>query len=217
MKVLLLSTNDVGGAGRVTRNIYEILRNKIYIKYWVKNKLKDNGSLQISNFKFFDLVKQKFNRKISSFGKSNIYSYKSPSIFPTKLNKKINNTNFDIVHLTWINDDFLSIEDIGKINKPIVWSLCDMWPFSGVNHYEDFSEKAFWRNKNFLKSKVDFINKISVYRKKKNWKNSMNIITPNKWLSDCVKDSFVMNECKIKTINWPVIKEKFFPITNKIY
>ena len=29
--------------------------------------------------------------------------------------------------------DYLSIEDIGKINKPIVWSLCDMWPISGIN------------------------------------------------------------------------------------
>ena len=39
-----------------------------------------------------------------------------------------------MVHLHWINNGFLRIEDIGKINKPVVWSLHDSWAFTGGCH-----------------------------------------------------------------------------------
>ena len=29
----------------------------------------------------------------------------------------------------------ISIEEIQKIKKPIVWTIVDMWPFSGSTHY----------------------------------------------------------------------------------
>ena len=44
----------------------------------------------------------------------------------------------DVIHLHWVNDGMLSISSIEKIitsGKPIVWTLHDMWPFTGVCHY----------------------------------------------------------------------------------
>ena len=44
----------------------------------------------------------------------------------------------DVVHLHWVNDGMLSLASIEKIiasGKPIVWTLHDMWPFTGVCHY----------------------------------------------------------------------------------
>ena len=44
----------------------------------------------------------------------------------------------DVVHLHWVNDGMLSLSSIEKIiasGKPIVWTLHDMWPFTGVCHY----------------------------------------------------------------------------------
>ena len=35
----------------------------------------------------------------------------------------------------WINNEFISIKEIGKINIPIVWTFYDMWPFCGAEHY----------------------------------------------------------------------------------
>ena len=37
----------------------------------------------------------------------------------------------------------LSIKDIAKIKKPIVWTLHDMWAFSGAEH---LSYKERWRD-----------------------------------------------------------------------
>ena len=44
----------------------------------------------------------------------------------------------DVIHLHWINEGMLSLSAIEKIiasGKPIVWTLHDMWPFTGVCHY----------------------------------------------------------------------------------
>ena len=48
----------------------------------------------------------------------------------------------DIVHLHWINKSLIKIDDILKIDKPIVWTIRDMWPFTGVCHYS-FDCKKF--------------------------------------------------------------------------
>lgn len=44
----------------------------------------------------------------------------------------------DIIHLHWVNFGFLSIESLQKlfsVGKPIVWTLHDMWAFTGGCHH----------------------------------------------------------------------------------
>jgi glycosyltransferase involved in cell wall biosynthesis len=44
----------------------------------------------------------------------------------------------DIIHLHWINQGMLSLKNVEKIlasGKPVVWTLHDMWPFTGICHY----------------------------------------------------------------------------------
>ncbi|CAG4991415.1 D-inositol-3-phosphate glycosyltransferase [Dyadobacter sp. CECT 9275] len=44
----------------------------------------------------------------------------------------------DILHLHWINFGFLSLESLKKLlalGKPVVWTLHDMWTFTGGCHY----------------------------------------------------------------------------------
>lgn len=46
----------------------------------------------------------------------------------------------DIIHLHWINQGFISLGGLQKIvasGKPIVWTMHDMWPFTGVCHHAD--------------------------------------------------------------------------------
>lgn len=49
---------------------------------------------------------------------------------PSRLNSKIESINPDVVHVHWIRN-LARIEEISKINKPIVWTLHDMWAFTG--------------------------------------------------------------------------------------
>ena len=50
---------------------------------------------------------------------------------------KINELNPDIVHLHWICGGMIKIEEISRIKAPIVFSLHDMWTFTGGCHYDE--------------------------------------------------------------------------------
>lgn len=44
----------------------------------------------------------------------------------------------DIIHLSWINQGFLSLKSISRIiksGKPVVWTMHDVWPATGICHY----------------------------------------------------------------------------------
>lgn len=218
MKSIVLSYSDTGGAGRASINICKSLRHfDIDSEVCVKQKFTKLNFVKNyykKNFFFFDKYKEKINRNIGNLTKKKTFSYQSASIFPTNISKKINNSNFDIVHLCWINE-FLSIEDIGRITKPIVWSLCDMWPFSGINHYDDYDTNAFWKKKVYDQVNEFSIDKWVINRKLKSWKSPMNIVVPNKWMFDCVKESKVLSNFDCHIIKWP-IDDKFFFYKNKI-
>ena len=49
--------------------------------------------------------------------------------FPSFWPKLINSSDYDVVNLHWVNGEMLSVKDISKIKKPIVWTLHDMWAF----------------------------------------------------------------------------------------
>lgn len=46
----------------------------------------------------------------------------------------------DIIHLHWINQGYISLAGLKKIagsGKPVVWTMHDMWPFTGICHHAD--------------------------------------------------------------------------------
>ncbi|MBC8206009.1 MAG: glycosyltransferase [Kiritimatiellales bacterium] len=66
----------------------------------------------------------------------------SLNIFPTGLHKVLNASDADVIHLHWINNEMISIKEIAKINKPIVWTLHDMWPLCGAEHFPGWATAA---------------------------------------------------------------------------
>ena len=58
----------------------------------------------------------------------------SPSVLPSCWPKRFNDSDADLVHLHWIQGEMLSIADIPRIRKPILWTLHDMWAFCGSEH-----------------------------------------------------------------------------------
>ena len=106
----------------------------------------------------------------------------SPSIFPSKLIDFINNSDVDIVNLHWIQDEMISIEQIAKIKKPIVWTLHDMWAFCGSELYtNNLRWKEGYNKSNKPRDEFGFdLNKWRWERKSRNWRRDINFICPSK-------------------------------------
>ena len=120
----------------------------------------------------------------------------------TNILNRINNSDCDLVNLHWICNEFISINQIKKINKPIVWSLYDMWPFSGAEHYSDSNRyiEGYLKNNRNKDEKGFDINKWVWMRKLKNFNFQFPLVAPSEWLKDCVKKSFIFKDFKIHKI-----------------
>jgi glycosyltransferase involved in cell wall biosynthesis len=41
----------------------------------------------------------------------------------------------DVIHLHWVNDGLLDFRSLQRCSKPIVWTVRDLWPTTGLCHY----------------------------------------------------------------------------------
>lgn len=134
------------------------------------------------------------------FSKSYKKSFLSFAFLPSKWTKMINQSNADLVHLHWINREMLSIKDVSRIKKPIVWTFHDMWPFCGSEHYSERNDWQTGYSTNGQPHRYDrktFLDRWVWNRKKKHWATGMVIIAPSNWLADCTQRSPLT--CKWRT------------------
>ena len=121
-----------------------------------------------------------------------------------------------MVNLHWVTDGFMSVEEIGKITKPVVWSLYDMWPFCGTEHYGVDSPNARWRNGYSSDNRhsdefgVD-IDRWTWTRKRNSWK-PMNMVPASSWLEDSIHSSALMGTWPITRIPHVVDTHRFAPM-----
>jgi glycosyltransferase involved in cell wall biosynthesis len=138
------------------------------------------------------------DRQLWKIQKSPTKTWRSPARFSSLTAKEINACDADIVNLHWVTDGFLSIEEIGKIEKPIVWSLYDMWPFTGTEHYATDTEDARWRtgytnaNRPGDERGID-IDRWTWQRKKAHWTTPMHIVSASTWLQNRAGSSALMS------------------------
>ena len=238
MKVLHLSSADGGGgAGIAALRIHIALRDKIKSNLFVANKFSDFPDVHTYNsdlMKFYSYVKRGIGSKISKLQKSNNNILHSVSCLPSNLDKDINKSCYDLINLHWVQGEMISIEAIGRIRKPLVWTIHDTWPFCGSEHYpSDIYDRRYIKgykknNKPKGHSNFDF-DRWCWERKKKHWNNKIHIVCPSKWLANCAMQSELMKNWDINVIpntldtsifkQWPKdISRKLFnlPLNKKI-
>ncbi|RZJ99866.1 MAG: glycosyltransferase, partial [Flavobacterium sp.] len=136
---------------------------------------------------------------------------------PSNWSKEINSSNTDVVNLHWVAGETLSIEDISRINKPLVWTLHDMWAFCGAEHIENYDENTRWihgytkSNRPKNEKGID-INRYAWQRKFKNWNHHIDIITPSSWLKNCVSRSELFSKNMVSIIPNPININIFKPL-----
>lgn len=125
----------------------------------------------------------------------------------------------DIIHLHWINGGFVNIKHLSKINKPIVWTMRDMWPFTGGCHYSMGCEnyKTGCGNCVQLQSNSSYdLSKFILNRKKKYLPKNMKIVGISRWLSNKAKESELFSKFDVRTIPNNINTREFFPVDKKI-
>ena len=97
----------------------------------------------------------------------------------------------DIIHIHWLNQGFINLKSLSKVKKPLIWTMRDMWAFTGGSHYTmDFEYYENNKISNFLKN-----------LKKKYYKKNFQFVAVSGWLKKKAENSNVLNQFKIKKID----------------
>jgi glycosyltransferase involved in cell wall biosynthesis len=121
----------------------------------------------------------------------------------------------DLVHLHWVSYGFLAIQDLAKFRAPLVWTLHDMWAFTGGCHYPLGCER-FTGNCGacpILGSTQEHDLSRKIWDRKHNAWNRLEIdvIAPSRWMKDCAQRSLLFHNRNIRVIPNAVDVEIFKP------
>ena len=217
LKVLSVCTSDTGGgAPRAAYRIHQGVRKLgVDSRMFVKNKgTKDANVIALDEFvphnpfyQAFDWTRNKVKNKIQHF-RWNRYPERDQFFMSdlrgTALHDALKKLDFDVLHLHWINQRFIPLEDLPK-DKPIVWTLHDSWPFCGVCHYFLICEEYKYHCGccPFLHSKRADDLSYQVWKKKAEIYKELNlhIVTPSRWLGDCAKHSGLLHRFPVTVIS----------------
>jgi glycosyltransferase involved in cell wall biosynthesis len=226
MKSLFISTTDIeGGANRATHWLAKGLRKKgldlsmlVYRKtgndYWVQ-PLNKKKIAKFSNYLIHTIDSLPFKM----YKKRDAQVVWSMNLLPTiNLMSRINDLDPDIINLHWVGAGFFPISAILKVKKPIVWSLYDMWPFTGGCHYDNFCGRYVDSCGNCpqLNSKAKDITSF-LHARKLLWKNTpITIVTPSNDLANEARRSSLFKDYRIEVIPHGTDLKVFKPVKKSV-
>jgi glycosyltransferase involved in cell wall biosynthesis len=221
MKILIVNTFDIsGGAARAAYRLHKALLSQgVDSQMLVQNKSSDDYTV-ISEANKIKKTLNKLRPFLDSipvrFYKNRTKTLFSPSWFGfSDIVDKINKINPDIVHLRWICNGMMRIEDMARIKAPIVWSLHDNWAFTGGCHIMWECDKYFDScgacprlgsdKENDLSKKV-WLRKQKIFNKK-----DMTIVGLSRWLNECSSNSALLKDKKHIHLPNPINTDIFRP------
>jgi glycosyltransferase involved in cell wall biosynthesis len=225
VKILHLSTYDTaGGAARAAYRLHQGLQNiNADSQVLVQAKFSDDkavfepkGSLD----KGLGMLGHALDAVPPRFYRQRTGSEFSTQWTPDRIIPRVAQLNPDVINLHWINESYLQIETIAKLNRPIVWTLHDMWAFTGGCHYDQDcgqyvnscgSCPQLSSNKKFDLSRWIW------QRKSRGWKDTcLTIVTPSAWLGKCAVSSSIFRHHRVEVIPYGLNTDKYKPIDRQI-
>jgi glycosyltransferase involved in cell wall biosynthesis len=224
MRVLIVNTSErIGGAAIAAGRLVEALKNNgIKAKMLVREKQTDRLSVIGLNKNWWKVWQFIWERiliwKENRFKKHNLFAVDIANT-GTDITVLPEFQAADIIHLHWINQGMLSLNDIRKIllsGKPVVWTMHDMWPCTGICHHARECDKYHQECHHcpyIYKGggKKDLSNQ--VFKKKKEIYQSapVTFVTCSRWLKERAGQSALLNGHTIVDIPNPISTGLFKP------
>jgi len=224
MRVLQINaTVNSGSTGRIAEDIGNVLiqnGHKSYIAAQQTNRPSTSNVIQVGS-KLDSYLHALRTRVLDRHG---FGSVKASKVFVNEIQE----VDPDIIHLHNIHGYYLNIRvlfDFFKmIQRPVVWTFHDCWPFTGHCSYFDAVNCFKWKTEchqcpnikgypaswGLDQSRKNFYDKKEIF----NGINNLRIITPSKWLAEHVSNSFLSNYA-VQVINNGIDIGAFKPYQNK--
>ncbi|MBD1394074.1 glycosyltransferase family 4 protein [Mucilaginibacter glaciei] len=228
MKVALINTSDAGGGApeACMRLLKALQLQQVDVTMVVQHKKRNERLVYTIEKTALDKARSKFNFfyerlpfiAFQERDKSVRFAFSTANA-GTDISQDQVIQEADILHLHWTNSGFLSIGDLKKLfalNKPIVWTLHDMWAFTGGCHYAGDCDHFLHQCGDcyFLRkpdaddtSHRGWLRKMDMYTAAKN----ISFVTCSNWLGQVAQTSSLLKHASIRAIPNPIDTELFSP------
>jgi len=215
--VLHLCASDRGGAGGSAYKLHRGLKSlgDCSVMYVMNKSKEDFSVIQASK-----LDKNKENTY--SDGEIRRDSHSGNTMFSASIDSHLNDDslmnlcdNFDVIIIRWVANMLSNrqIAVISNLNKPVIWVLSDMKPFTGGCHYSHGCykyiydgcqdcpqlDKFKWLPSHILDSRVKY------------WSSNLQVVTPSQWMKNLAEKSPIFENNDITIITTPVELDIFKP------
>lgn len=209
MKVCLLSSSDVrGGAPIAAYRLHQGLRylgvnslmvvgEKTRYDEHVLGPSSRAARLWMKLLSILDV----FPLRARLYPKPEMYSLQW---LPDAIASKIAYLSPDLINMHWINGGYVQIETLATFQQPVVWTLHDMWAFTGGCHYNQECERymqACGACPQLNSHNEQDVSRRVWKRKVRAWKHlKLTIVTPSQWLAGCARSSSLLQDVRIEVI-----------------
>jgi glycosyltransferase involved in cell wall biosynthesis len=228
MQITFLNTYDkIGGAAIACRRLWQALKAENVNVHFLAQQGNPKHPLAGVDY----LAEGAWGYKQAQFrlflNKAHLYFYDKkkgfnfafdPGFWGANLTKHPLILQSDILHLHWINHGFISLatlKALGKLKKKIIWTLHDMWPFTGGCFYSERCDyyKQTCGNCFFMQNPGprDFSHTIWKKKQEAYAQLDLTIVTCSRWLAECASQSSLFQGRKILTIPSPLDLSIFYP------
>ena len=212
MKVLLLSTYDTrGGAAKAAYRLHNgIKKIGAESKMLVQVKFSNDADVIATGSKIvkkFPKLRPHVDSLPKLFFRSSDKTQRTPfslQWLANSIESRVAEVQPDIINLHWISGGFVNIETIAKFKKPTVWTLHDMWAFTGGCHYSQECDRYKESCGNCPQMPPKYNLDLSSWvwqRKAKAWASvNVTLVTPSHWLAKCAASSSLLKNWRIEVI-----------------
>lgn len=222
MKTLLLNTFDsYGGAARAAYRLHTGLRGiGVDSRMLVINKTGQDEFVDALPYWLKRWMRWQYIRL--NRAPLDLYKNRSRSVIwstnwvPVPTAAMINRLPADLFHLHWIGDGFIPVAGIGRLNRPIVWTLHDQWAFTGGCHYS--SECDRYGNACGSCPQLGSVHEWDLSRygwnEKRNAYTRANItvVSPSRWLASRAQASSLLGQRRIEVIPNGIDTQQYRPL-----
>ena len=217
MKVLLLSTSLTGGAGGNALALQRGLR-------------KQGVAADVLIERDEDLPpgvtrrpRSKAERLPLRFERAALRRYEQrwPSTFsiqwaPSGVHRSVAALKPDVVNLHWICGGFVPVKSVPRLGRPLVWTLHDMWPFTGGCHFAETCERYTERCgacPQLASAREHDLSRRVWMRKRRAWRElQVTVVCPSNWLADCARRSALFGDKRVEVIPYGIDTDVFRPL-----
>ncbi|NJR40924.1 MAG: glycosyltransferase [Leptolyngbyaceae cyanobacterium CSU_1_4] len=222
MKIIQVSNSDIqGGAARAA---YRLHRGLIAVRQdsqllVLDRRSPDQTVLKLEHFpadphtRFLSTIQKRYINQNRALLSNTSFSLPYPGIDLVSLDAI---AKADIINLHWVAY-FQSPATLRRLltRKPVVWTLHDMWAFTGGCHYSagctqyqqgcahcpQLQADPYGLTAAVLQERLDLLSDTPLV-----------IVTPSQWLAHCVKQSRVLRNQRIEVIPYSLETDVFSPL-----